>query len=198
MLYLSILSGLAFGAQTINLHGIVKNKAGNPIVGAIVSLVKQSLMDTTDSKGEYKLIEGVAVVPLLAPKTQSVTLSSNILEISLPEPSPVKVEIFDLKGKLLQKEVLQNAPTGFYHLNVAEITNTGNILVIKVLIGKDLMTIRHIPLKNESYSVKSAASHSTFAGGKLEKVATAINDTLKVTAAQFSQKTIAIANYAQE
>jgi O-glycosyl hydrolase len=198
MLYLSILTGLALGAQTINLHGIVTNKAGNPIVGAIVSLVKQSLKDTTDSKGEYKLIEGVAVVPLLVPKTQFVTLSSNILEISLPEPSPVKVEIFDLKGKLLQKNVLQNAPSGFYRLNVAENTNTGNLLVIKASIGKDLMTFRSIPLKNRSYSVKSALGNSTFADGKLEKVATAINDTLKVTAAQFSPKTITITNYVQE
>ncbi|MBN1600851.1 MAG: hypothetical protein JW915_04535 [Chitinispirillaceae bacterium] len=197
-LFLSIVTGLAFGAQTINLHGIVKNKAGNPIEGAIVTLAKQPLKDTTDSKGEYKLMEGVSVLPLLVPKTQSVTLNSNILEISLPDPSPVKVEIFDVKGKLLQKDIMQNAQSGFYRLNVAEISNTGNLLVIKATIGKELMTFRYVPLKNGNYSVKSAIDNSVFSGSRLKKVAATINDTLKVSANKFVSQSIPITNYVQE
>lgn len=197
-LFLSIVTGLAFGAQTINLHGIVKNKAGNPIEDAIVSLAKQPLKDTTDSKGEYKLMEGVSVLPLLVPKTQSVTLNSNILEISLPSPSPVKVEIFDVKGKLLQKDMMQNAQSGFYRLNVAEISNTGNLLVIKATIGKELMTFRYVPLKNGNYSVKSAIDNSVFSGSRLKKVAATINDTLKVSANKFVSQSIPITNYVQE
>ncbi len=197
-LCLFILTGLAFGVQTINLTGTVKNKAGKEISGAIVSLAKQPLKDTTGSDGKYELKEGVSVLPLLVPKTQSVTLNSNILEISLPDPSPVKVEIFDVKGKLLQKDVIQNAQSGFYRLNVAEISNTGNLLVIKAAIGKELVTFRYVPLKNGNYTVKSAVGKSVISDSRLEKVAAAINDTLKVTANKFVSQSIPINNYVQE
>ncbi|HEX2955395.1 MAG TPA: hypothetical protein VHO70_01110 [Chitinispirillaceae bacterium] len=196
---LAVLASLTVSAQTINLRGVVSDKSNKPISGAIVNLAKQSaLKDTTGTDGKYSLVEGVSVLPLLVPQKKSVTLNKNILEISLPEPSPVKVEIFDVKGKLLQKDVMQNASMGFYRLNVEEISHTCKLLVIKATIGKNPMTFRYVPLKNGNLTASSQTGSLISNGGKLEKLAASVNDTLKVVADNFLSQSIPITNYVQE
>lgn len=198
--YLALLMSLTVSAQTINLKGTVKNKAGSPISGASVTLAKMpNLKVTTGADGKFQLATvGTTQHSLLVPHVQSINLQGNLLEISLPAPSPVKVEFFDVKGKLLQKDALQNAPSGYYHLNVANISHAGELLVIRAIIGKDKMTFRYVPLTNGSYSIKSTVDNSVTTNGKLEKVAASVNDTLKVTSEKYLSKYIAITNYVQE
>ena len=58
-LYLVMLIGMTVNAQTtVNLSGTVSNQAGKPIAGAIVSLVKQQLKDTTGADGAYNITRG--------------------------------------------------------------------------------------------------------------------------------------------
>jgi len=97
------LVGLTVNAQTINVHGTVSNQAGKPIANAIVKLVKQQLADTTGADGAYSITKpDVAVLPLLIPQNRTIFMDKGFLEFSLPNPSPVKIEIFDVKGNLLK------------------------------------------------------------------------------------------------
>jgi O-glycosyl hydrolase len=183
----------------INIRGKVSNSAGNPIAKAILTLAGQpGMKDTTDSDGSYMITSKTSIShQVFIPHNENINLHNGILQFSLPEPLAVKVEIFDVKGMLLFKDVMQTAPTGFYSLNVAGISHTGNLLVIKASIGNHPMTFRYIPLKNGNLLANTANGSMVPNGAKLEKVATAINDTLKITADNFVSKSIAITNYNQ-
>jgi poly(3-hydroxybutyrate) depolymerase len=196
-LFISI--GLTVNAQTINLRGAVSNQAGKPVANAIVALLKQGLKDTTGTTGAYSLTKNTAVVlPLLVPESQTITLYRGFLDFSLPGPSPVKVEIFDLKGKLLKKESLQNAVKGFYRFNIEENFRTAKLLIIKASIGQDEVTFRYLPLKNGSSMVHQSNESSTPVEGNTLTKVTAISDTLKTTAAGYTTKVMTISNYDQQ
>ena len=190
--------GLTVNAQTINLRGKVSNKAGKPIADAIVTLVGQELKDTTGSDGAYSITKGeVSVLPLLKPQNRLISLDRGIITFSLPAASPVMVEIFDIKGTLLKREKRPNVQAGFYRFNVAENARASKLLLINAYIGREGVTFRYLPLHNGKYILNSSVGSSVKAGSTLAKI-TAIDDTLKVTAANYTAKAIAITSYEQE
>lgn len=190
---------LAAGAQTINIRGKVTNKAGNPVLNAIVTLVHQNLSDTTGADGTYSIANATAVVPsiLLVPKAEALLLNQGFLEFSLAEPAPIKVEIFDTKGTLLKRIQHWNAPRGFYNFNIEECSRAAKLLIVRTAIGMESYTFRFLPLHGNASLVHQSGKHTTVVGGTLAKVS-AINDTLKVTAASYINKSIPITSYDQQ
>jgi poly(3-hydroxybutyrate) depolymerase len=191
---------LTINAQTaINLHGKVLNLTNKPIAGAIVTIVKQGLKDTTGSDGAYLILNQTAVVPPVAliPQRQTIVLENGFLEFSLPDISPVKVQIFDVRGKLLKNEFLPNASRGFYRFSIEENARASKVLIIKTSIDKDEFTFRYLPLHGGKYIMNQSQKNPATAGSKLAKL-TAVSDTLKITATGYLTKTIAIASYDQE
>jgi poly(3-hydroxybutyrate) depolymerase len=192
---LFIFIGLTVNAQTINLRGIVSNKSGKPIANAIVTLVKQGLKDTTAADGAYSLSKNTAVeLPLLLPQKESIFLDNGVLSFSLPDPSPVKIEIFDIKGNILRKESVRNVPTGFYRFTIAENPFTSKVLVIRASTSRHEVTFRYLPLHNGTYRVNRSDEISTPGKNGLAQI-TAVNDTLKTTATGYSAKEVAITSY---
>jgi predicted esterase len=196
-LFLSI--GLTVNAQTtINLSGTVSNNAGKPVAGAIVTLVKQKLTDTIGADGKYSITgQATAALPLLIPRNRTIFMDKGFLVFSLPGTSPVKVEIFDLKGILLKKELLQNAVAGFYHFKIEVNSRAANLLVIRASIGQDAVTFQYLPLNSGKYMLNQFnESGIRGEGNKLSKIA-AINDTLKTTASGYQTNVKAITSYEQ-
>jgi poly(3-hydroxybutyrate) depolymerase len=194
---LFILIGLTVNAQTtINVRGAVSNQAGKPIADAIVTLAGQGLKDTTGSDGSYSLTKGdVSVLPLLIPSGRTIFLNGDFLEFSLPNPSSMKVEIFDVKGNLLKRESLPNALTGFYHFNIAKNFLAAKLLIIRASIGRDEVTFRCLPLHNGKYIVNQSHKSSAPAEeNRLTKIA-AIIDTLKIIAPGYTATAMAITSY---
>jgi predicted peptidase len=196
MFTLFVLIGLTANAQTINLRGKITNQAGNPISNAIVTLAGQSLKDTTASDGSYSITKnGVAALPFLVPQTEDIYLNRGVLEFCLPNPSQVKVEIFDVKGNLQKRELIQNASTGIYRFNIEENSRVSKLLVVKASLGQRVVTFRYLPLHDRKYVVNRTNESSTsVAENKLAKIA-AINDTLKTTATGYAAKAVAITAY---
>jgi poly(3-hydroxybutyrate) depolymerase len=194
---LAVLIGLTANAQSINLRGVVSNQAAKPIANAIVTLAGQGLKDTTGTDGAYSIVNATpAVVPLLAPQNEKISLYRGDLTFCVPNPSPVKVEIFDVNGNLLKKEPLQNVSTGFYRFNIAENSHAARLLIIKASIGQHTESFTYLPLNNGNYMVNQLNESSTPVEGRLAKIA-AVNDTLKTTAPGFATKATAITSYDQ-
>jgi hypothetical protein len=199
---LFIAIGLTVSAQTtVNLRGTVSNKAGQPIANAVVTLAKQGIKDTTGADGAYSIINGTGVqMPLLMPQSRFISLSNGFVIFSLPDPSPVKVEIFDTKGNLLKREVKQNAVTGFYRFKIAEDSRAraSKLLIIKASIGQEQVTLRYFPVHNSTYMV----SNTVKSGTRIEKNSfiklAAINDTLKTAAANYKTQATAVTSYDQQ
>jgi len=197
MFFLLMLTGLAVNVQTVNanISGKVSNSAGNAIQNAIVTLAVQGIKDTTASNGSYSFATtGIAVFPLVKPKSTTITLNRDFLDFRLLNPSSVKVEIFDAKGNLLKKESLPNAQAGFYRLNIAVNFHTTKLLIIRASVGQDKMIFHYLPLNNSNYTVNSSAVNSGSVVGKLAKITT-VKDTIKVTANNYQAKAVTISSY---
>ena len=118
---LSVLICLTAGAQTINLQGIVSNTGNQPIGNAVVTLVRQKMKDTTGIDGKYFFSGAItANLPAIVPQTEDISMHNGVLQFTLNNSSPVKVEIFDVKGNLLKKELLQNTAGGEYRFDIAD------------------------------------------------------------------------------
>jgi glucuronoarabinoxylan endo-1,4-beta-xylanase len=194
---LFLLFGLMINVQTAdaNITGKVTNQAGDPIANATLTLVDLKSTTKSGADGTYSLATtGISTSPSLRPHSAAVTMDKGVLKFSLLEPSPVRVEIFDVQGNLLKKEVWQNAQTGYYRLNVVENASSTKILLIRASIGQEVTMFRYLPLNNG----KSLINPSADAKGKnnLAKI-TAISDTLKVTATGYAAKALPINSYDQ-
>lgn len=194
LIFCLALIGLTVNAQTINVRGTVMNQTGKPISNAIVTIVQQGLKDTTGTDGAYSISNSTNVIQRSKlPATAHVSLNRGVLKLSLANPSSVKVKIFDVKGNLL-KELLQDATTGIYQLNIADYSLASKMLIVNVAIGQHVMTFRYLSLQNCKYSQNSAVESPIMIGSKLAKLM-AVNDTLKTVASGYSAKTIAISSY---
>jgi poly(3-hydroxybutyrate) depolymerase len=184
-------------AQTVNLRGKVSNSAGKPVANAIVSIVNQGLKDTTGTDGAYSISNGTPVVSPVAliPQFKNIVLKNGSLEFSLPDPAPLKVEIYSIEGRLLSRELILNASRGLYRFNIDKNFNT-NLLVIRTSIGQDEFTFRYVPSTGK-YLINQSDNSSLSFGSKLAKLS-AINDTVKVTAKGFTIKTVPITSYDQQ
>jgi len=198
LLLLVLLISGTVNAQTINLRGKVSNQIGKPIANAIISLVGQKVKDTTSADGSYSIAStAISAPPLLKPNTTNITMYKDFLDFSLQKAAPVKIDIFDVKGKLLKKVVMQNAQTGFYRFNLAENSRAEKLLIVRAAIGKEYLTFRYFPLSSSASIVTSTFASTEHNGNNLAKI-TAIDDTLKATATGYTAKAVAINNYDQQ
>ena len=193
--FIMLLLGLAADAQTVNLQGKVTNQAGKPISKAVVALIRQGLFDTTGDDGMYSIMKDVvATLPPLVPHTDRISLTRSILELGLPEPSSVKVEVFDIQGHLLKKDAMPIARAGVYRLNIAECSPAVNLLVIKASIGRHAMTFRYFRLQNGNFMVNRSVEQDAPSGGRLAKIAADV-DSLKVTVDGYTTKVVPVSSY---
>ncbi len=187
--------GSALHAQAINVRGKVTNSAGQPVANASVELVQQGLKAATGADGSYSLIKpSVSNHSASTALTEDVRLNRGILEFTVAQPSPMKVEVFDMKGNCRKKEMITNAQPGVYHLDIASIPYSEQMLIVQASIGGLVRTFRYFPSRKEiaegNFTIASARS----ASGTLAKMA-AVVDSLNVTAVGYSPKRIALASY---
>jgi hypothetical protein len=185
-----VLSNVMINAETINLRGKVSNSAGDPIANAIVTVVNQGLMDTTGADGVYTINSTSILSPikLLSP-SPGIVLENGSFKFNLHEPSTVKVDFFTIEGKLLKREVLLNAVSGFHRFNIDKKFHS-NLLIIRISIGRYEFTFRSIQVQGK-YCVNRSDENFTSMGGKLAIIAD-IFDTLMVSANKYQTKKIPI------
>ncbi len=194
---LCIVTVFTISAQTINLHGVVSNSTGKPVANAIITLVNQGLKDTTGADGAYVMTNTTPVISPMAliPQSRDITLKNGILEFSLPEPLPVKVEIYTIEGRLLRREALLNVSSGFYRYDINKNFHT-NLLIVRTSIGPDEYTFRYIP-STGNYTVNQSVNNSVSGINRLAKMS-AVSDTVTVTADNYITKKVTITSYDQK
>lgn len=183
-------------AQSINLHGTISDQAGEPISGAVVTLVGQQLQDTSESDGTYSILKEITpTMPLRIPHNTDVFMHNGGLFFSLVKSSNVKIRIFDVNGSLLKKMSMQNVTTGFYNLNLETNSQATKLFILKVSMDQTERTFRYFTLPDGRFSANSADKKQGIqTSAPLAKI-NAIDDTLKVSAEGFSPKVIAIDSY---
>lgn len=185
-------------AQKISLQGKVTNSASQPISGAVVSLVRQNLKDTTGTDGKFSFDRTVAVsLPALIPHKEEIGFDNGIVQLSLNVSSSVKVDIYDVKGALLKSEVIQSVTAGMYHLDIGNNFRSSNLLVVKVTVGKQARVFSFIPFGRGNNVMNIHTSTTDISNARLAQITDGI-DTVRVTANGFATKSVAISSYANQ
>jgi hypothetical protein len=193
------LVGIAIAAPTtdevINVRGIVTHD-DQPVAGAIVTLSGQNIKDTTSDNGEFAITKNfVAVRHQLVSQTEKIDFRNGALELTIANPSSVKIEFFDVMGSLVAREVSPNVATGSYRMDIAKISRTSKILIVKASIGKNTMIYRYLPLHNGGITLNTSIQKLTSSGsGRLAKVE-AVVDSLIVEKEGFTTKTVPVESY---
>jgi hypothetical protein len=198
-LYLALIFSAAMAAEPVNLSGKVSDGTGNPIAGAIVTLLGEDLADTTDDNGEYEINNGVVGVDrqLSTPRNEKITLNNGTLQLSLSEPVAVKVELFDVRGNLLRNMLSHHVPAGEYRFDMKPDQLADRMMVVRVLIGRNVSTFRYLPFQNGTSSlIQTAASVPSDERG-LAKVLADV-DSLRVSAEDYATKIVPISTYEDE
>ncbi len=194
LMYLLIIStALMINAQVVNIRGNVTDKKGKGISNATLSLVVQGLKDTTRTDGSYSITRpGAGIARPIPPSFERIMIDKGVLEFTLSNPSQVKVEIYDVRGTLLKKEVMRKAPAGVFRSNLASSSFAEKLLVINVTIGSRSTTFRYLPASTGKLTVNSFKGVNRCNGG-FAKLAV-VTDTLKVNASGFLPGSFPITN----
>ena len=197
ILFCVVLTGIIHKADA-DITGTVSDQSGGPVGGAVVTLVGAEISDTTGPDGSYVLpTTDVAAPHEMRPRQSKITLNGNVLDFSLSIPSPVKVEIFDVDGSLLEKEQVQNAKTGFYRFTLTETSFSTKLLFIRASVGREVMTFRYLPLKEKTSMMHSSVDRFLQTGSGLAKI-TVVDDTMKVSAEGYAERVVPVTSYDQE
>jgi hypothetical protein len=190
------LAASAASAQTISLSGKVSNQSGKAISSAIVTLSGQKLVDTTDAAGAYSFSGGTALTnpsPVL-PSSEKISFANGIVALSLTQPAAIGIEIFDIKGNVLERVFDHAASAGDYRFDIMNRQFASSVMLIRVSIGQRASTFRYVPMENGKRMVAASVTPYSNVGEGLTK-SLAVVDSLKVTASGYVAKAVAVSSY---
>ncbi len=176
---------LTVSAVTVNLTGVISSSDGKAIPGAIVELSGQKMKDTTDAAGTYSFKSTEVAISHVyqAPMFKSVKLANGILSLSLNGSSSVKVELFDVHGKLISRELSITAAAGNYQLNLSNRNYASTTIIVKVSIDNTITSFQYLPIGNYSRQLERS-SHNESERLVLSKTV-AVLDTIIVSASGY-------------
>ncbi len=182
----------AANAEMINLQGVVSNSSGDPIPDAKVSLVLRNMIDTTDINGKFSFVSTLAKAPPAITQPNNISLKNGVLQFTLNTQSPIKVELFDLKGNLLMKEVNRNAAAGTYRFDISTSFQSAKVLVVRAAIANTETSFRYMTFKGEYRAPAPLFGKKAISRNGRLKAMAEVTDTIKVTATGFFDKTVEI------
>ncbi len=185
---------VSISAQTIALSGKVTNQSGKPIANAVVALVTKGLLDTTDAAGTFSFSSGTGVnfsTPQLS-GDGVISVKNGIVMVNLTKMSPVKIELFDMRGKLLGRVIDNYVSAGNYKFDMMRLPLATSMMMVRVMVGQNTFNFRSLPFAKGHQTVTSSAVSSM--GGVLAKLQAEI-DSLKVSATGYTSKTVMITSY---
>jgi len=198
--YLIFLIGTAVSAETINLRGTVSSQNGKPVSGAVVTLKNHNIADTTGTDGAYSIQSGTISVNTTAkiPNIENISLNNGNIKFNLIKPAQVSIDMFDLSGNLLKRELGSYATAGTYQYKIPAGSIASNMVTIRVSVGGHSSTFKYMQLADGRHSLSnSAAAIRSTTSGTLAKMAATV-DSLKVTAPTCLSKSVPVSSYDSE
>jgi hypothetical protein len=187
--------GFHLQAQTIAISGKVTDQSGKAVSGALVALKSKDLTATTDASGAYSLSGVISAANniRILPGGEAISLMKGIVAVRLAKPAQVRIELFDMRGNLLERVLEKPATAGDYRFDVMKHPFAANMMVIRVSIGQRTTSFRFLPFANGMGAFTPSAISST-PGKRLAKMQAAV-DELEVSAAGYTTKKVPITSY---
>jgi hypothetical protein len=192
--YLITILFFSLSAQTVAISGNVIKENGQPIKGAVVTLVSKMISDTTDASGKYSLIDGNVALNQVVVRSlvETVSLKKGVLAIHLTKPAEVQTEIFSLQGTLLKESIEHVHDAGDYRFNIMNGFAVSKVMLVRVRIGVNSYCFQYFPF-NGGYgqSFFPVASRLGVWGANLNNAV----DSLLVLALGYTPKSVAVTSY---
>jgi hypothetical protein len=180
---------LAAGAQTLHVRGKVTDAAQKPLANVTVELLRAKLKVTTGADGQYVLGTGTGIGRGFA-ETAEMRLERGMLELRVGKATRLRIEIFDVKGNLLDRTVLDRAASGDYRLDLAGKARGRFLHLVKASLGRQSRVFPFFPMgrKDAAYA---GLEYLGLPGTPLARTGPYV-DTLKATATGYQTKTFAL------
>lgn len=197
--YLIFIVGIAVSADNINIRGTVSSSSGKLINGAIVSLQSQNLSDTTGSDGAYSIKKEISGVNYFTkmPNIENISFNNGSIRFNLVKPAQISVDMFDISGNLVKRELSSYAAAGVYQYKIPSGSFATKMMTIRVSIGGHSSIFKYMQLPNGSSITNSVFAVQAANAGKQAKLE-AVVDTLNITAPNFLSKKVAVPAYDTE
>jgi hypothetical protein len=175
--------------------GKVTDQSGRAVSGAVVTLKSNGLKATTDAAGAYSLTAEISSVNnmTILSGADALSMRNGIVTLRFAKPDQVRVELFDIRGNLLDRVIEKSATAGDFRFDAMKHRFASNMIVIRISIGQRTTSFRFLPFANSIGAVTSSAISST--PGKMSAKIQSIVDTLQVFAAGYTAKEVSITSY---
>jgi len=198
---LIFLGVLAISAEPINLSGtVVSSHNKQPIEGVVVTLEGKDMADTTDAQGRFSIFNSeVNVNPVqVLPRIEKISMVRDQICFSLTKAADVKVELYDVSGKLLKRALNSYASAGKYRFNLTTGLNPAHMTAVRVSIGNHYSTtFRYLMLPDGRTTITSSVTSKKADNGKLAKIQAAI-DSLEALSPRHYIKSVPVSVYEDE
>jgi hypothetical protein len=193
----TILSTLLSSAWSLDLSGKVTNQAGKPVGKAVVTLANKNLKDTTDEAGTFKVSDGTFTINrnTSIPTFGKISIEKGRIMFGTTRTSPVRVDVFDMRGKLINTIMDRTITAGNYQLDIPAHLASVSMQIMRISTGEQRASFRYVPLGHGTTVMNSSAS----AGSGQDGFASvkAIIDTIRVTASGYMSSSTPISSYTE-
>jgi len=151
-LYIFLFFLIIYSQTNINISGTVKDVLGNPIRGAIVSIVGQGKSCVTDEKGIYSIISGNTLSKEKANKkiyTEPYIWNNKLFFQVFESNSPVRITLFSISGKHIAELYNNVLPKGDYNIPLLKNELSPMVYIIKGNIGNEVYINKFFNAKND-------------------------------------------------
>ncbi|MEO6097156.1 MAG: hypothetical protein ABIW76_16350, partial [Fibrobacteria bacterium] len=116
------------------------------------------------------------------------------LEFLAAEPSRIQVEIYDMSAHLLDRVTAEIPSSGRYHIDVAGMVPKENLVFIRATLGGRSEAYRYFRMRDGTFAARPGLANASIESAGFAKVAATL-DTLKVTAAGFTTRSLPLSTY---
>jgi hypothetical protein len=199
------LYGISFSGIDVSIKGTVKDNSNNGLPGATAVLLKAGLSATSNGSGAFTISGTIPSIgtkfngKLQDPSVQKPVYNGSKLLFTIPaQPKQVRIDIFDIKGKLLGTALNERLVVGNYSvspLGALKGTVASMLYLVRIRIGADVATfvIPQVTSARRAYALIS----NTFETAELSKFSAGAVDTLEVTLCGYLLSRKPIESYSQ-
>jgi hypothetical protein len=198
VLAMSLIASTAW--SQIELKGTVKDGSGKAIEGAIVSITKSKLKDTTDAKGEFQLVDGISGIQsrnfdVNRSDLNRVSLTINEHKIFFSVNSETKnlsLNIISANGQTVFKTSIDNV----YQDNIRIPKLKSGIYLLKMNAGSQQLVQKIMTIGDQlAFSEVESSTHGS--SNCVLSLAAADVDTIVATKSGYATKKVPVDSYAK-
>ncbi len=191
-------STLLFSQEKIALTGTIRDFAGDPIPGTIITSLGKNVTDTSDATGSFDIPTSHIIHQIGSISHVSrFNIKHNRVYFSLDSEKNIRIELFTIRGRNVQTVFHGMLGRGSFRFPLIPSNASQQVYVVSVQFGNSLVTRKttHLSNKNITPVPASQTSQKQKTRGAFSPHQNDVFDTLTVTHPGYIDKRVWLYNY---